>query len=54
MRSIDAVQGRLLDNDGFVTAETPGAMPDEALYDALLDRYAGWLKQARAQGLVTG
>ncbi len=54
MRSIDSVQGRLLDNHGFVTAETPASMPDEALYDALLDRYAVWLKQARAQGLVTG
>lgn len=54
LRSIDSVTGRYLDNHGFVEAPTPAAMPDEALYDALLERYAGWLKQARTQGLVTG
>jgi hypothetical protein len=54
IRSIDSVGGRYLDNHGFVAAPTPAAMPDEALYDALLDRYAVWLKQARTQGLVTG
>jgi stress response protein SCP2 len=54
IRSIDTVSGRYLDNHGFVAAPTPAAMPDEALYDALLERYAVWLKQARTQGLVTG
>jgi stress response protein SCP2 len=54
LRSIDTVSGRYLDNHGFVAAPTPEAMPDEALYDALLEGYAGWLKAARTQGLVTG
>jgi hypothetical protein len=54
IRSIDSVAGRYIDNHGFVAAPTPAAMPDEALYDALLERYAVWLKQARTQGLVTG
>jgi stress response protein SCP2 len=54
LRSIDNVSGRYLDNHGFAEAPTPEALPDEALYDALLERYAGWLKQARSQGLVTG
>ena len=54
LRSIDTVSGRYLDNHGFVEAPTPAAMPDEALYDALLERYAGWLKQASTQGIVTG
>jgi hypothetical protein len=54
VRSIDAVNNGLLVNHAFVTAETPSAMPDETLYDALLERYAGWLKEARRLGLVTG
>ncbi len=54
LRTIDSVSGRYLDNHGFVEAPTPAAMPDEALYDALLERYAGWLEEARTQGLVTG
>jgi hypothetical protein len=54
LRSIDTVTGRYLDNHSFVSAPTPAAMPDESLYDALLEGYAVWLKQARTQGIVTG
>lgn len=46
---------RVVDNAGFFPAGgNPGAIPDEELYDRLMQEFPQWLTAARAQGIVSG
>lgn len=46
---------RVIDNAGFFPAGgNPRAIPDEELYDRLMQEFPQWLTAARAQGIVSG
>jgi hypothetical protein len=46
---------RVVDNAGFFPAGgNPRAIPDEELYDRLMQEFPQWLTAARAQGIVSG
>jgi hypothetical protein len=52
LESLDDLPGRLLDNAGFFSVSAPDEHGDAALYELLMDEYPGWVRQARAQGLL--
>jgi hypothetical protein len=46
---------RVVDNAGFFPAgKNPRAIPDEELYDRLMQEFPQWLAAARAQGIIGG
>lgn len=53
LEKLDELDGRLVDNAGFFSVETPDEHADPALYDLLMDEYPGWVKAARQQGLIS-
>jgi len=54
LEKLDELDGRLIDNAGFFSVETPDEHADAALYDLLMDEYPDWVKQAGRQGLIAG
>ena len=52
LEKLDELDGRLVDNAGFFSVETPDEHGDAALYDLLMDEYPDWVKQAGRHGLI--
>ena len=48
------MSGRFLDNADFFSVADPVAIPDAQLYDLMMTEYPGWLRQAKARGLLPG
>jgi len=53
LEKLDELDGRLIDNAGFFSVETPDEHADAALYDLLMDEYPDWVRQAKQQGLIS-
>jgi stress response protein SCP2 len=53
LEKLDELDGRLIDNAGFFSVETPDEHADAALYDLLMDEYPEWVRQAKQQGLIS-
>ncbi|MGF7238252.1 MAG: VWA domain-containing protein [Frankia sp.] len=54
LEELDDMGGRYLDNANFFSVADPGELSDDQLYDLMMEEYPSWLKQAQANGLVTG
>ncbi len=54
LEELDDMGGRYLDNADFFSVADPAQIPDNQLYDLLMNEYSSWLAQARQRGLVTG
>lgn len=44
LEKLDDLEGREVDNTGFIKVEDMGQVDDEALYNMLLDQYPEWIK----------
>jgi hypothetical protein len=53
LEELDDLPGRYLDNADFFAVSDPANIPDDALYDLLMNEYPGWLEQARRAGVLT-
>ena len=52
LEELDDMGGRFIDNADFFCVADPMALPDDQLYDLLMNEYPAWLKLARQQGLL--
>ncbi len=52
LEKLDSLSGRLLDNAAFFSVSDLASVTDDELYAQLMVEYPGWLKQARARGLL--
>lgn len=52
LAKLDDLPGRFLDNADCFVVESPMQYPDEELYALLMQEYPGWVRQARAKGLI--
>lgn len=52
LEKLDELPGRLIDNAGFFSVESPNEHSDEALYDLMMGEYPGWIKLAKQQGIL--
>ncbi|MEV0251231.1 VWA domain-containing protein [Nocardia sp. NPDC050712] len=52
LRNLDEMDGRVVDNAGFFTADDIDRMDDAELYQRLLGEFADWLHAARSAGIV--
>jgi len=52
LEKLDELDGRLVDNAGFFSVETPDEHADAALYDLLMDEYPAWVRAASQKGLL--
>ncbi len=46
--------GRFLDNADFFSVADPTLLPDDQLYDLLMNEYPAWVQHARRLGLLPG
>ena len=44
--------GRFLDNANFFSVADPMLLPDDQLFDLLMNEYPGWVRMARQRGLL--
>lgn len=54
LEELDTLAGRYIDNAGFFSVNDPSAIPDNELYDLLLQEYPSWVKEAKKNGLLLG
>lgn len=52
LETLDALEGRVVDNVGFFPVRDIDTMDDAELYRLLLGEFPDWLRQARSQGIV--
>lgn len=52
LEELDDLGGRTLDNSDFFSVEDPESVPDEELYDLMLNEYAGWVGLAREKRMI--
>lgn len=52
LERLDELPGRLVDNANFFSVASPDEHSDAVLYDLLMTEYPGWLKAAKAAGLL--
>ena len=52
LEQLDNLEGRYIDNAGFFSVKDPAAIPDDELYDLLMNEYPKWVKEAKANGLM--
>jgi len=52
LQKIDTLEGRFVDNANFIHIEDIDAISDEQLYEALLNEFPSWLKEAREKGII--
>lgn len=52
LEELDQLSGRYIDNANFFSVEDPKSIPDNELYDLLMDEYPEWVKAASAKGLI--
>ncbi|MGD1527058.1 vWA domain-containing protein [Vibrio harveyi] len=52
LEHLDDMQGRVIDNCDFFNIDDLSKFTDDHLYSLLLNEFPGWLRQAKAQGIV--
>ncbi|MBD1939952.1 VWA domain-containing protein [Microcoleus sp. FACHB-68] len=52
LERLDTMGGRIVDNADFFQVDDLGKITDEQLYERLLNEFPGWIKQARAKGIL--
>lgn len=52
LEKLDHLSGRYLDNANFFSVEDPKSIPDNELYDLLMQEYPEWVKSASTKGLI--
>lgn len=52
LEKLDTMEGRVVDNCGFFALDDLHDISEEALYDKLMAEFPGWLKEARAKGII--
>ncbi len=52
LKKLDDLEGRMIDNAGFMHVTDIATIDDTALYDRLLNEFPDWLKEARAINLI--
>ncbi|MBM7656432.1 VWA domain-containing protein [Neobacillus cucumis] len=52
LEKLDDLSGRYLDNANFFSVEDPKSIPDNELYDLLMQEYPEWVKSASTKGLI--
>ncbi|GLF98209.1 VWA domain-containing protein [Streptomyces yaizuensis] len=52
LRKLDDLDGRAVDNAGYLPVPDPRSVDDDVLYDGVTGQYKPWLAQARSQGIV--
>jgi len=52
LEQLDAMSGRYVDNANFFSVPDPEAVPDEEMYDLMMEEYPAWLKAAPGLGLL--
>jgi hypothetical protein len=54
LEALDDMSGRFIDNADFFSIEDPSSIPDDELYNLLMQEYPAWIKEARSKGLLQG
>ena len=54
LEELDDMGGRFLDNANFFSVADPTMLPDDQLYDLLMNEYPAWVQHARRLGLLPG
>lgn len=52
LRTLDTLEGRVVDNANFLHIEDIDKIPDHQLYEALLNEFPSWLQEARQKGIL--
>jgi hypothetical protein len=52
LEHLDTLEGRYIDNASFFSVQDPAAIPDNELYDLLMNEYPQWVKEAKVKGLI--
>lgn len=52
LRTLDTMEGRVVDNANFFHIDDIDQISDNKLYDALLTEFPSWLKEAREKGIL--
>lgn len=52
LEKLDDMTGRFIDNADFFALDDISKISDEELYDRLLTEFPGWIKEARAKGIL--
>ena len=52
LEKLDDMPGRLVDNCNFFAVDDLHDMTEEQLYDALMEEFPGWLKEAKAKSII--
>ncbi|MGQ0616577.1 MAG: VWA domain-containing protein [Acidimicrobiia bacterium] len=52
LEELDDMEGRYVDNADFFSVADPAQVPDDQLYDLMMNEYPGWLTLARQKGLL--
>ncbi|WP_018395270.1 MULTISPECIES: VWA domain-containing protein [Bacillaceae] len=54
LEALDDMSDRFIDNADFFSIEDPSSIPDDELYNLLMQEYPAWVKEARSKGLLQG
>lgn len=54
LQKLDTLEGRFVDNANFLHIEDIDQVSDEQLYDALLNEFPSWLREAKEKGILSG
>jgi hypothetical protein len=52
LRTLDTLEGRVVDNANFFHVEDVDKISDNQLYEALLNEFPSWLQEARQKGIL--
>ena len=52
LEKLDDIKGRIVDNCNFFALDKLSSVSEEKLYDMLLEEFPGWLKAAKAKGII--
>lgn len=52
LEKLDTMTGRMVDNCGFFSVDDLHELPDDQLYDRLLNEFPDWLREATTKGII--
>jgi len=52
LEKLDSLEGRFIDNAGFMKVQDISTMSEDALYSDLINEYPDWLKEAKAKNVI--
>lgn len=52
LEKLDNMDGRVVDNANFFAIDDFDRVPDDELYERLLNEFPTWLKEARAKKII--